>query len=239
MLELKNLTVKIGQKKIISNLNYSFSAGKIYMIMGPNGSGKSTLARVKMGDPQYQLVKESQIVFNNQSILSLTADERAKKGIFMSFQFPLSLSGINLYQLLRVAMEKKIDPLLLRKRIITYGQELELDKQLLSRSLNEGASGGEKKKLEAIQAAILQPKLAIFDEIDTGVDIDGLKLISAFLSRHRAKTTYLLISHHNRVLRYLNPDRVLVLVNGKISRSGDYKLVQTIEDKGYRSFYEK
>jgi len=157
----------------------------------------------------------------------------------MSFQFPPSLSGINLYQLLRIAMEKKIDPLSLKEKIDAYAQELDLDKSLLSRSLNDGMSGGEKKKLEAIQVAVLQPKLAIFDEIDTGVDIDSLRLVSTFLSRYKQKSTYILIAHHGQILRYLKPDRVLIFINGEISRSGDYHLVQEIEKVGYRSFYER
>jgi len=238
-LELKKLTVKVGRKKIIDNLNYSFSSGKMYTIMGPNGSGKSTLARVIIGDPNYRLAKGSKIIFNGQVISSLSVAERARRGIFISFQFPPSLSGVSLYQLLRMAMEKKMDPLSLKKKIDGYAQELDLDEDLLSRSLNENASGGERKKLEVIQAAILQPKLAIFDEIDSGVDIDALKVIGVFLEKYKQKTTYILITHRDLIFHYLRPDETLIFINGRISRSGGRELIKTIEKEGYRHFYDQ
>lgn len=207
--------------------------------MGPNGSGKSTLAKTIIGDPAYKLAPEGQIFFNRQLISSLSPNERAKKGIFVSFQFPLSLTGVSLYQLLRIAMEKKMDPLSLRKKIDAYAQELDLNKDLLSRSLNEGTSGGEKKKLEVLQAVILQPKLAIFDEIDTGVDIDALKLITTFLEKYKRNTTYIIITHHDLILRYLKMDEALIFVNGQVKYTGNYELVKKIEKEGYRHFYER
>lgn len=235
MITVKNLTVKVEEKKILEDINFSFKKGKIYGLMGPNGSGKSTLSYALMGHPSYKIEKGS-IIFNNQKINHLSADKRAKLGLFLSFQNPLSLSGVSVFQLLRLALSGKKDPLIIKKEIENLAEKLSLKKDLLSRSLNEGTSGGEKKKLELIQAVILDPKFLIFDEIDTGVDVDSLKTIAKFLNQYKEKKTILIITHYNRILKYIKPDKVLIMVNGKIVDQGDYKLAEFIEDNGYTKY---
>lgn len=235
MITIKNLTVKVEEKIILDNINFSFKKGKIYALMGLNGSGKSTLAYTLMGHPGYKLENGS-IFFNNKDISFLPADKRAKLGIFLSFQNPLSLSGVSLFQLLRLALSGKKDPLIIKKEIDDLTKKLHLKEDLVLRSLNEGASGGEKKKLELIQAIIINPKFLIFDEIDTGVDVDSLKIIAKFLNGYKDKKTILLITHYNRILKYIKPDKVLIMVGGKIVDQGDYKLAEYIEDHGYTKY---
>lgn len=234
MLELKNLTVKVGDKTILHKINYSFSEGKTYAIMGPNGSGKSTLANAIMGHPEYFVDKQSKIIMDQIDISKLGPDKRADLGIFLSFQQPLSLSGVKVFQLLRLALSGKIDPLVLNNKIEKYAELLKISPELLQRSLNDGASGGEKKKLELLQAAILQPKYAIFDEIDTGVDVDALKTIAQFMHKSKGKATYIVITHYNRILKYIRPDYVLIINKGRLVETGDYKLAERIEEKGYK-----
>lgn len=233
MLQVKNLTVSVGKKKIIHDFSFTFEKGKIYAIMGPNGSGKSTLAFALMGHPSYKANGKSKILLNKTSLEKLDTQKRAEKGLFMSFQTPLSLSGVTAFQLLQIALSGKKDPLTIRKTIQEKAKELKIPEELLTRSLNEGASGGEKKKLEILQAAVLDKKLLIFDEIDTGVDVDALKTIATFLNRYKRGKTLILITHYNRILHYLKPDKVLILVNGKLAKTGDYKLANKIEKEGY------
>jgi Fe-S cluster assembly ATP-binding protein len=236
MLQLKDLTVSAGRKIILEDINFTFEKGKTYAVMGPNGSGKSTLAYAIMGHPSYQLHKTSQIVFGKKRIDTLPADKRAQLGIFLSFQSPLSLSGITVFQMLRLALSGKVDPLVIRERLDTLAKELKIKEELLNRSLNENTSGGEKKKLEILQAAVLNPQCVIFDEVDTGVDIDALKIIAKFINSHKKNKTYIIITHYNRILKYLKPDKVLVMVGGKLVKTGDYKLAHTIEKEGYEQF---
>jgi len=232
MLELKNLTITVADKKIIEGFNFNFQKNKIYVLMGPNGSGKSTLAMSIAGHPSY-LIKKGKILFNEKNITKASPDERSQLGIFLSFQSPLSLSGVSIYSLLRTAIAGRKDPLALREEIEKTAKLLKIKKELLDRSLNEGASGGEKKKLELLQAAILDPKFIIFDEIDTGVDIDALKTIAQFMEKNKKGKTYLLITHYNRILKYVKPDEVLVMMEGKIVKRGNYKLAEEIEKSGY------
>ena len=203
--------------------------------MGPNGSGKSTLALSIMGHPTYLVNGKSQITLKKKNLVALSADKRAKEGLFMSFQTPMSLAGVNVYQLLLLALSGKKDPLHLRIEAQQIAKELKIPEELLSRSLNDGASGGEKKKLEVLQAAVLDKNIMIFDEIDTGVDIDALKAIATFLNKHKNGKTYIIITHYNRILKYLKPDEVLVLVDGKLVKKGDYRLAEKIEKAGYKS----
>lgn len=233
MITLKNLSVSIGDKKILQNINFTFEKGKTYAVMGPNGSGKSTLAYAIMGHPSYTLDKKSHLYFKKEDITELEANKRAEKGIFLSFQTPLSLSGVRVNQLLQLAMQGKKDPLVLRQEIKKYAAELHISEDLLSRSLNEGASGGEKKKIEVLQAAVLQKQILIFDEVDTGVDVDALKAIAQFLKKHQEEKTYIIITHYNRILHYLKPDKVLVIANGELKKVGDYTLANEIEKNGY------
>ncbi len=232
MVELKNLTISVADKIIIKNLSLNLKKNKVYVLMGPNGSGKSTLALTLMGHPLYQ-IKSGKILFEKKDITDLSPDKRADRGIFLSFQSPLSLSGVSMFSLLRTAIAGKCDPLALREKIEKTAKLLRIKKELLERSFNEGASGGEKKKLELLQAAILNPKFLMFDEIDTGVDIDALRTIAQFMEKNKKDKTYLLITHYNRILKYVKPDEVLVMMEGKIVKQGDYRLAEKIEKNGY------
>ncbi|OGK13202.1 Fe-S cluster assembly ATPase SufC [Candidatus Roizmanbacteria bacterium RIFCSPLOWO2_01_FULL_38_12] len=241
MLKLKNLSVSIENKKILKDIDFEFKKGKIYAVMGPNGSGKSTLAYAIMGHPAYKLVTRNsqlitQISFKNEDITDLEANERAEKGIFLSFQSPLALSGVTVYQLLQLAMNGKKDPLTIRREAQKYAKELGISEELLNRPLNEGASGGERKKMEVLQAAVLDKKFLIFDEVDTGVDVDALKKIAGFLKKHQENRTYVLITHYNRILHHLQPDYVLIMMDGKIVKVGDASLAKKIEEKGYSAY---
>lgn len=234
MLTLKNISASVEKKQILSKIDCNFDTGKVYAIMGPNGSGKSTLASVAMGHPAYTLSKQSKIMFDGEDITDLDPDKRSKRGLFLSFQSPLSLSGVTIYQLLRYALDGKIDPMTARKKIQHYSKALKINEELLSRSLNEGFSGGEKKKMEVLQAAMLNPKLIFFDEIDTGVDVDALRAISSFINTLKKEgKTIVLITHYNRILKYVRPDKVMVLVKGRLVKTGPAKLAETIEKKGY------
>lgn len=233
MLFLHDLSVSVDDKKIIDNLSYSFKKNTIYFIMGPNGSGKSTLVHTIMGNPIYRLDKKSKIFIGKLRIDDLTPDKRSAKGIFMSFQHPVSLSGVNLYQYMLYAVGKKYDAFNLRKKNYEYAEELKIPRELLNRSLNQNFSGGEKKKIEAIQMAILKPKIAIFDEIDTGVDLDALKIIMKFLKNHQEKMCYIFITHYSSIFKYIKPDKVLIMKKGKIVKEGTANLIRVVEDKGY------
>lgn len=234
MLSVKNLTASVGDKKILDNISYDFEKGKVYAIMGPNGSGKSTLASVVMGHPVYELSDDSVITYNNEDIHELDSNERGEKGIFMSFQSPMSLSGVNVFQLLRYALDGKKDPLALKKEIEKYAQKLHIKEDLIMRSINEDFSGGEKKKMEILQALVLDPSLLFFDEIDTGVDVDALKIIAEAIKDMKSPDkTLVIITHYNRILKYLQPDEVVVITDGIISATGDYMLAHTIEAEGY------
>ncbi len=245
MLILKNLNVSIEDKQILKGINFEFEKGKTYAVMGPNGSGKSTLAYAMMGHPAYKVksekskVKSSILLMSEKSkyedITDLEANERSEKGLFLSFQSPLALSGVKVYQLLQLALNGKKDPLTIREEARKYADELGISEDLLNRPLNEGASGGERKKMEVLQAAVLDKQVLIFDEVDTGVDVDALKHISKFLKRHQQNKTYILITHYNRILHHLKPDYVLIMIAGKIVKVGDHKLAKYIEDKGYQS----
>lgn len=240
MLTIKNLSVFIDKKQILENISFDFKTGKTYALMGPNGSGKSTFALSIMGHPNISYSRASKILVKKKiasqsgNIKNLSADKRAQLGIFLSFQSPLALSGVNVFDLLRLAMEKQMDPVALHKKIQTFAAELRIKDELLKRSLNDGFSGGEKKKLEALQAAILSPRFAIFDEIDTGVDVDALKTIARFLKKHLPpKTTLVFITHSTRLLRYAQPDEVIVLKDGKLIATGKKALAKKIEAKGF------
>lgn len=233
MLSLQNYSVGIGEKEILKDLNFTFEKGKIYAVMGPNGSGKSTLAYSIMGHPLYEVKDGSSMEFEGTDLMSMDVTGRAEKGIFLSFQTPLSLSGVIVYQLLQMALNGKKNPLEIRQKVKEVARELKINEDLLSRSLNDGASGGEKKKMEVLQAAVLDKKLLIFDEVDTGVDVDALKDISQFLENHRQDKTYIIITHYNRILHYLKPDQVLVIIDGEIKKIGDHTLAEQIEKNGY------
>ncbi|OGK37370.1 Fe-S cluster assembly ATPase SufC [Candidatus Roizmanbacteria bacterium RIFCSPHIGHO2_12_FULL_41_11] len=233
MLKLQSLSVSINGKQILHKIDFEFAKGKIYAIMGPNGSGKSTLAYTIMGHPTYKLAKNSKIFYNGQEITPLPANERAEKGIFLSYQTPLSLAGVKVNQLLQLALSGKKDPLFIRRQALKIAKQLRINEDLLNRSLNEGASGGERKKMEVLQAAVLDKELMIFDEIDTGVDVDALKSIAAYLRRFQKDKAYIIITHYNRILHYLKPHFVVIMDKGKIVRVGDRQLAKQVEKSGY------
>lgn len=234
MLILDHLTVTVDKKEILHDISYTFEKGKIYAIMGPNGSGKSTLAQTVMGHPAYTLSKNSAIIFKNANITALKPDKRAQKGLFLTFQTPLSLSGVTIYQLIRYILDKKMDPLTTRKKAKKYARQLHIPEELLSRSLNDNFSGGEKKKMEVLQSAMSGASCIFFDEIDTGVDIDALKTISLFMKSLMNKDKiFIIITHYNRILQYIKPEVVIVLKEGKIARIGNSQLALQIEKKGY------
>lgn len=247
MLTIKNLSTSIDTKEILHDISFDFAPGTTYALLGPNGSGKSTLGNTLMGHPSYSVDEKSVATLNGTDILSLSPDERAKLGLFLSFQNPLPLPGVSVMDLFRMALvgasrpglvgadkSKKLDAMTLHKRVHELAQELSIKDELLKRSLHDGFSGGEKKKIEALQAALLQPTIAIFDEIDTGVDIDALKLITTFLKKHLPQeTTLIYITHSHKLLSVLNPSSVLVLKDGRLIKTGDHSLALEIEQSGF------
>lgn len=243
MLTIEHLKVSIEGKTILPDFSFAFQPGKSYCLMGPNGSGKSTLASVIMGHPKYSVGRSSKILLGKparrtggKNLKSLSPDERAKLGIFLSFQTPMELPGVTVFELLRIALEKKYTPVELHAKVKAYAKELHIKDELLKRSLNMGFSGGEKKKLEALQAALLAPRFALFDEIDTGVDVDALKTISSFLKKHLPKeTTFVFITHSTRLVKYVKPDVVLVLRDGKLIKAGTAGLAKKIEVRGFEA----
>jgi Fe-S cluster assembly ATP-binding protein len=240
MLQLKNLTVNASDKTILININLSFKKGLVYALLGPNGSGKSTLASAIMGHPNFTLSEDSRIVFEGEDITALSADKRAKKGIFLSFQSPVPLPGVSIYQLMRHAQKNvgaihELPLLTSRKKIQAFAKELDIKDELLTRSLNDDFSGGEKKKMEVLQMAMLEPKTAIFDEIDTGVDVDALKTIAKFLKKHRKpEQTFVFITHSTSLLKTIAPDKTIVLGKGVVMRQGDGTMArEIIETEGF------
>lgn len=235
MLSLQNIKVSIGKREIINDFSHDFEEGKIYAIMGPNGSGKSTLVQSIIGNAQYSLSKSSSLLFNKKKLNSLTPDKRARLGIGITFQTPLALQGISAFQLLRLA-RKDTDVIQLYENIEKVAKELKINKELIDRPLNEGASGGERKKLEVLQMAILNPSIIFFDEIDTGVDVDSLKTIFTFLKKYKKDKTYVFITHYSKIFAYLKPDEVLVMKQGRLVFCGGKETIKTIEKKGYEAF---
>ena len=235
MLTIKKISASVEDKEILHDISFAFVPGTTYAILGPNGSGKSTLGNTIMGHPDFTLTS-GDILFGEISLKDLPPHERAKLGIFLSFQNPLPLPGVSVMDLFRMALvsSKKLDAMTLHKKVKAFAEELNIKDALLKRSLHEGFSGGEKKKIEVLQAALLEPKLAIFDEIDTGVDVDALKLITTFIKKHLPEeTTLVYITHSHKLLSILNPSTVLVLKNGHLIKTGDHTLAEEIEKNGF------
>ncbi len=250
-LEIKNLRVRVADKEILKGINLKINQGEIHAVMGPNGSGKSTLAYALMGHPSYQIPnltdivreKKALVMLGKENLLELSPDERAKRGLFLAFQTPLAIAGVNVTSFLRLAYQSvkktKISPLLFYKKLEKKAAELKIEKNLLKRSLNDGFSGGEKKKLEMLQILVLEPDFLIIDEIDTGLDIDALKIVALTLQRLSLKTKspgMLIITHYQRIFRYLKPHYVHVLKNGLLVASGGLALLTKIEKEGYAKF---
>lgn len=241
MLEIKNLHVKIGEKKILNGINLFIKKGEIHAIMGPNGSGKSTLASVIAGKETYQVTK-GEIIFNEVELLNLPPENRASLGIFLSFQYPVEIPGLSLVNFLKTIInenrkirgKKELSPGELLKKIFKTADFLGINKNFLSRSVNEGFSGGEKKRNEIFQMIMLEPKLVILDETDSGLDIDALKIISKGINLFKnSDNAVLIITHYQRLLDYIIPNFVHVLSNGKIVKTGDENLPVELEKRGY------
>ena len=241
MLEIKNLQVSINNKSILKGLNLSIKPGELHAIMGPNGSGKSTLANVLSGKGGYKI--SGKLNFEGKDLKEITIEERAKKGIFLAFQYPLEIPGVNTNIFLKTSLnsirkargEKEMDTLSFLKLLKEKSSELGIDENFLSRQLNVGFSGGEKKKNEILQMKILDPNFSILDETDSGLDIDALKVIANGVNSSRnKKKSFLVITHYQRLLNYIKPDFVHVLSDGKIVKSGCSKLAEELEKKGYK-----
>ena len=242
MLKIKNLKAKIDNKEILKGLNLEIKPGEVHAIMGPNGSGKSTLSNVLSGKKGYTV--SGDVIYFNENLLELEIEERAHKGIFLAFQYPLEIPGVNTNIFLKTSLnaikkaksEKELDAIEFLKLVKQKASELKFDEKILSRQLNVGFSGGEKKKNEILQMSILNPKLSILDETDSGLDIDALKIVSEGVNALRSKeSSFLIITHYQRLLEYIKPDFVHVLINGKIVKSGGSELALELENKGYES----
>ena len=239
MLKIENLSVKINNKQILDDFNLVINNGEVHVIMGPNGVGKSTLSRVIMGDSNYKIVSGN-IIFDGDNIIPLSTDERAKKGIFLAMQNPMEIDGVSNQDFLRTAMSS-----VQSKQVGLYdfilncekgASELSMNKELIHRSLNTGFSGGEKKKNEVLQIKLLKPKFIILDELDSGLDVDSLRICAENIWKYKEEnkdTSILIITHHPKILEYIKPDFVHILDNGKIVKTGNYNLAIDIEKNGY------
>jgi Fe-S cluster assembly ATP-binding protein len=240
MLEIKNLKSAVNDKSILNGLNLNIKAGEVHAIMGPNGSGKSTLANILSGKKGYSV--SGDIVFNGENLINVPIEERAQKGIFLAFQYPLEIPGVNTNNFLKTSLntirkargQKELDTLTFLKLVKEKSSELGIEEKFLSRQLNVGFSGGEKKKNEILQMKLLEPKLSVLDETDSGLDIDALKIVADGVNSSRTKeNAFLIITHYQRLLDYIKPDFVHVLSKGKIIKTGNSELAEQLEKSGY------
>ena len=241
MLDIKNLHVRAEDKQILKGVDLHVNAGEVHAIMGPNGSGKSTLARVIAGHPEYQ-VDEGEVLFEGRDLLAMDPDERAREGVFMAFQYPVEIAGVQNQYFLKAALNAKrkhqglpeLDAMEFLQLIKEKAKLLEIDQAMLSRAVNEGFSGGEKKRNEIFQLALLEPKLALLDETDSGLDIDALKVVANGVNSLRSPSrAIVVVTHYQRLLDYIIPDYVHVLTAGRIVKSGGKELALELEKKGY------
>jgi Fe-S cluster assembly ATP-binding protein len=240
MLQITNLSASIDDKKILDGFNLKIKPGEVHALMGPNGSGKSTLANVLTGKNGYQV--EGKILYQGKDLLNLPIEERAQNGLFMAFQYPLEIAGVNTNNFLKTSLNtirkvrglKELDSLDFLNLIKTKIKKLKIDEKMLNRQLNVGFSGGEKKKNEILQMIILEPKLAILDETDSGLDIDAMKIVADGVNSLRSKDrSFLIITHYQRLLDYVKPDFVHILVDGKVAKTGCSELALELEKVGY------
>jgi Fe-S cluster assembly ATP-binding protein len=250
MLEVKNLHASVNGSEILKGINLKVDAGEVHAIMGPNGSGKSTLAQVLAGKEDYE-VTEGEVIYNGKNLLDFAPEDRAREGIFLAFQYPIEIPGVSNTNFLKTALneirkyhgEEELDAMEFLSLIKEKMKLVELDQSFLKRSVNEGFSGGEKKRNEIFQMAVLGPKLAILDETDSGLDIDALKIVANGVTKLKSKeNATIVVTHYQRLLNFIVPDFVHVLYNGRIVKSGGKELAYELEDKGYdwlKNGYEK
>jgi Fe-S cluster assembly ATP-binding protein len=241
MLEIRNLYASVDGNEILKGIDLTVSKGEIHAIMGPNGSGKSTLAKVLAGHPAYE-VTQGEVLFEGKNLLEMTPDERAREGVFMAFQYPIEVPGVSNAQFLRLAYNEKqkhlgqdeLDPLEFKDLLKARAKVVEMDSSFMTRSVNEGFSGGEKKRNEILQMAVLEPRLAILDETDSGLDIDALRVVANGVNQlHTPENAMIVVTHYQRLLNYIVPDFVHVLAQGRIAREGGKELALELEQKGY------
>ena len=241
LLEIKDLHAGIEGREILKGLSLNINKGEVHAIMGPNGSGKSTLSKVLAGHPTYEVLSGS-VLYEGKNLLELEPDERAREGIFLAFQYPVEIPGVSNSQFLRLAYNQKmkhhgleeLDPLEFNDYLTEKAKIVEMDKSFFKRSVNEGFSGGEKKRNEILQMAVLDPKLAILDETDSGLDIDALRIVAEGVNKLRSSENgIILVTHYQRLLNYIKPDFVHVLADGKIVKEGGAELALELEEKGY------
>ena len=241
MLEIRNLRASIGDKEILKGINLTVNAGEIHAVMGPNGSGKSTLAQVLAGHPAYE-VTEGEVLYDGRNLLEMDPEVRAQEGIFLAFQYPIEIPGVTNAYFLRSAYNEirkakgmsELDPLEFLDLMEEKTKIVEMDEAMMMRSVNTGFSGGEKKRNEILQMAVLEPRLAILDETDSGLDIDALKIVAKGVNAlRRPDNATILVTHYQRLLNYIVPDRVHVLAQGRIAKSGGKELALELEERGY------
>ena len=244
LLQIKNLSVSVGDEKILNNLSLIINAGEVHAIMGPNGSGKSTLSYVLSGREGYEIL-EGEIIFKGQSILDLEADERSRLGMFLAFQYPIELPGVTSMNFLKTMINsirkakglKDLDGLEIVKLVKEKSKQLDISPDMLKRFVNVGFSGGEKKRFEILQMSLLEPELAVLDETDSGLDIDALRIVGKGVTGLRNnERSMLVITHYQRLLDYIVPDFVHILANGKIYESGGPELAKIVEKEGYKRY---
>ena len=241
LLEVKDLHAGIEGKEILKGLNLQVNKGEVHAIMGPNGSGKSTLSKVLAGHPSYEVIS-GEVIYDGKNLLELEPDERAREGVFMAFQYPVEVPGVSNSQFLRLAYnqkmkhigEEELDPLEFNDYLKEKAKVVEMSSEFFKRSVNEGFSGGEKKRNEILQMAVLEPKLAVLDETDSGLDIDALRIVAEGVNKLRSENNaIILVTHYQRLLNFIVPDVVHVLANGRIVKEGGKELAHELEERGY------
>jgi Fe-S cluster assembly ATP-binding protein len=244
LLNIQDLNASINNKQIIKNFHLTVDENEIHVIMGPNGCGKSTLSKILAGHPSYT-IETGTILFNNENLLNMSPEVRSHEGVFLAFQYPLEISGVTNYDFLRIAYNEKrkyeklgeLDPLEFIQLTEPLLKKLKINPEFLNRDLNEGFSGGEKKRNEILQMLILNPKLIILDEIDSGLDVDAIKIICSEIIKNKSeKSSLIVITHYPRILNYLKPTFVHIMINGKIIKTGNIELIEILENEGYEYF---